>query len=85
MNTSLLYEVLLYLNSFYFGMFGVCEVGIAFFKYARLPYPPNAVITELLLLLILCVLEMGRVNLGRRGNLCDRGKFVLISIVTLIV
>lgn len=26
-NASLTYEILMYLNSFYFGMFAICEIG----------------------------------------------------------
>lgn len=73
MNTSLFYEVLLYLNSFYFGVFGVSEVGIALFKYVKIPYSKDAMLTEFSLLIFLCILEYCRIWLGRRGNFSDRG------------
>ena len=31
-NSSLAYEILLYLNSFYFGMFACCELGMGVLK-----------------------------------------------------
>lgn len=73
MNSCLFYEVLLYLNAFYFGMFGACEVGIALLKYAKFTYSGNAMLTEFLLLTFFCILETGRIWLGRMGNFTERG------------
>ncbi|PNF23604.1 hypothetical protein B7P43_G04944 [Cryptotermes secundus] len=80
MNSSLIYEILLYLNSFYFGMFALCEFGMGIFKAVNLPYPTGTVISEFLLLLFLCCTEFVRIFLGRKGNLTERGLAVLVSI-----
>ncbi|XP_044736258.1 transmembrane protein 216-like isoform X2 [Chrysoperla carnea] len=85
MNTSLFYEVLLYLNSFYFGVFGVSEVGIALFKYVKIPYSKDAMLTEFSLLIFLCILEYCRIWLGRRGNFSDRVSAIPIILSTLLI
>ncbi|KOB78147.1 Uncharacterized protein OBRU01_01171 [Operophtera brumata] len=45
-NSSLAYEILLYLNSFYLGMFFVCEVAMGILKACNANYPENALMTE---------------------------------------
>ncbi|XP_070167067.1 transmembrane protein 216 [Polyergus mexicanus] len=81
-NSSLTYEILMYLNSFYFGMFAVCELGMGLFKAANLPSPGTSkTLTEFALLLFLMVTESGRIYLGRKGNLTERGIPILIGIV----
>ncbi|XP_014467182.1 PREDICTED: transmembrane protein 216-like [Dinoponera quadriceps] len=81
-NSSLTYEILMYLNSFYFGMFAVCEFGMGLFKAANLPSPgTNKTLTEFAILFFLIVTEAGRIYLGRRGNLTERGLPILIGIV----
>lgn len=80
-NSSLTYEILMYLNSFYFGMFAVCELGMGLFKAANLPSPGvSQTLTEFALLFFLIVTEAGRIYLGRRGNLTERGLPILIGI-----
>ncbi|XP_029670858.1 transmembrane protein 216-like [Formica exsecta] len=84
-NSSLTYEILMYLNSFYFGMFAVCELGMGLFKAANLPSPGTSkTVTEFALLLFLMATEGGRIYLGRKGNLTERGIPILIGIVLTI-
>ncbi|KAK0181608.1 hypothetical protein PV327_003879 [Microctonus hyperodae] len=84
-NSSLTYEILMYLNSFYFGMFAVCELGMGLFKATNLPSPSSGTaITEFSLLLFLIITEGGRVYLGRKGNLTERGLPILLGIVLTI-
>lgn len=81
-NSSLTYEILMYLNSFYFGMFAVCELGMGLFKTANLPSPgANTTLIEFGLLLFLIVTEGGRIYLGRKGNMTERGLPILIGIL----
>ncbi|KAG7204186.1 hypothetical protein KM043_002023 [Ampulex compressa] len=81
-NSSLTYEILMYLNSFYFGMFAICELGMGLFKAANLPSPgTSTTLTEFALLLFLIATEGGRIYLGRKGNLTERGLLILIGIV----
>ncbi|KAM0729487.1 Transmembrane protein 216 [Formica fusca] len=84
-NSSLTYEILMYLNSFYFGMFAVCELGMGLFKAANLPSPGTSkTVTEFALLFFLMATEGGRIYLGRKGNLTERGIPIFIGIVLTI-
>lgn len=74
-----MYELLLYLNSFYFSMFAFCELGMGIFKVVNLPYPTGTVLSEFLLLLFLCCTEYVRLFLGRKGNLTERSLVLLVS------
>jgi len=77
-NASLTYEILLYLNSFYFGMFAACEFGMGVLKAVNLPYPEGILMKEAFLVLGLCLLESIRIYLGRHGSLSDYGIYFLI-------
>lgn len=75
-NSSLAYEILIYLNSFYLGMFFVCEVAMGILKACNANYPENALMTEAGIFGLLCLVEVLRIFLGRRGNLVNRSKFI---------
>jgi transmembrane protein 216 len=77
-NASLTYEILLYLNSFYFGMFGGCEIGMALLKAVNLKYPQGALAIDTTLLVVTFVIETLRIYLGRKGALSDYGWQVLV-------
>ncbi|XP_018328101.2 transmembrane protein 216-like [Agrilus planipennis] len=79
MNTSLTFEVLLYLNSYYFGLFSVCEIGINIVKAINLTLPN--IWTDFGILMAICGLELIRVVLGRKGNLTESNWTVLIAIL----
>ncbi|KAL0113007.1 hypothetical protein PUN28_012325 [Cardiocondyla obscurior] len=84
-NSSLTYEILMYLNSFYFGMFAVCELCMGMFKAINLPSPGGGkTLLEFALLLFLILTESGRIYLGRKGNLTERGLPILIGIILTI-
>lgn len=84
-NSSLTYEILMYLNSFYFGMFAVCELSMWLFKVANMPSPgASQILTEFALLFFLIITEIGRIYLGRKGNLTERVLPILIGIVLTI-
>uniref|UniRef100_A0A8W7PN72 Uncharacterized protein n=1 Tax=Anopheles coluzzii TaxID=1518534 RepID=A0A8W7PN72_ANOCL len=70
-NPSLTYEILLYLNSFYFGMFATCELGMLTLKAVNLKYPDHILLREACILVALCLVETIRIILGRRGSLSD--------------
>lgn len=74
-NPSLTYEILLYLNSFYFGMFAMCELGMITLKAVNLKYPEHILMRETCILLSLCLVETIRIILGRKGSLSDHGKW----------
>lgn len=79
-NSSLTYEILLYLNTFYFGMFAIAELGVGVFKITHLPYPTGTMISEFLMLILLCCTEASRIFMGRKGNLTEKSYSVMVSI-----
>lgn len=74
MNASLLYELSMYLNSFYFGMFAFSEVSIGLMKAANLQYADNVILNESCFLLGVCVFESFRIFLGRKGSLGEHSE-----------
>lgn len=80
-NSSLAYEILLYINSFYFGLFATCELGTLILKSVLIlgvyEVERNG-LTKLGqdygVLVGLCVIEAIRLILGRKGSLSERGK-----------
>jgi len=80
-NSSLTYEILMYLNSFYFGMFATCEIGMGTLKFVNLDYKQDELIRETIVLLGLCLLESIRIHLGRKGSLSDHGYQVWLSVI----
>lgn len=71
-NSSLAYEILLYLNSFYLGMFFVCEVAMGILKAINVSYPENSLMTEVGIFCAMFLVEVFRIFLGRRGNLASK-------------
>ncbi|XP_045455392.1 transmembrane protein 216-like [Melitaea cinxia] len=83
-NSSLAYEILLYLNSFYLGMFFVCEIAMGILKAINVSYPENALWTEAGIFCALCFVEVIRIFLGRRGNLASKKVPVFFSVLLTI-
>ncbi|XP_018576700.1 transmembrane protein 80-like [Anoplophora glabripennis] len=83
MNTSLTFEVLLYLNSYYFGLFAVCEVGMNIVKYVNFS-SEHHFSTDFGILMAVCVIEVFRVILARRGNLTEKNWPVVLAIMLTI-
>lgn len=73
-NASLAYEILLYLNSFYFGMFAACEIGMGVLKGINLNYTPQQLQTDACILVAILTIETIRVFFGRKGSLSEHGK-----------
>lgn len=74
MNVSLTFEVLLYLNSYYFGLFAVCELGMNAVKYFSFNSLHHYTTDFGVLMGVLCI-EILRVLLASRGNLTERSKY----------
>ncbi|XP_075146874.1 transmembrane protein 216 [Haematobia irritans] len=81
MEASLMYEILMYLNSFYFGLYAAFKVCVSILKFILLTYPENAALREMILLLVMCVLETVRIILGRRSSLSARAWQAIASVV----
>ncbi|KAH8369215.1 hypothetical protein KR009_004347 [Drosophila setifemur] len=81
MNASLIYEILMYLNSFYFGMYAAFEVGVGVLKAINLNYGENVLSREASILLSLCIIETLRIVFGRKSSLSDRGWQATVSVI----
>lgn len=77
-----MYEILMYLNSFYFGLYAAFKVCVSTLKFILLTYPENAVMREGILLLTMCLLETVRIILGRRSSLSARGEYLFVHYVS---
>ncbi|XP_072377688.1 transmembrane protein 216-like [Diabrotica undecimpunctata] len=83
MNVSLTFEVLLYLNSYYFGLFAICEIcmiSVKYFSFIGLDHYS----TDFGVLIGVCFIEILRVLLASRGNLTERKWPVIVAILLTI-
>ncbi|XP_022616100.1 transmembrane protein 216 [Seriola lalandi dorsalis] len=84
-------QVLLYLNSWYFGAFYLAEILMFIYKGVSLPYPSDNLVLDVVLLVIFLGLETLRIFYGWKGNLCERSLascaslFILFPCVALAV
>ncbi|XP_049880906.1 uncharacterized protein LOC126377239 [Pectinophora gossypiella] len=94
-NASLAYEILLYINSFYFGLFAMCELGTLILKSVVIidKYNDDTDPTKLDplklgqdygMLVGLFVIEAARLLLGRKGSLKERDIPVMFSVLLTI-
>ncbi|XP_050294651.1 transmembrane protein 216-like [Anthonomus grandis grandis] len=83
MNTSLMFEVLLYLNSYYFGLFAVCELGMNLVKYVNFPDLYHFE-TDFGVLMSVCGIEILRIIIASRGNLSDNKWLIILAILLTI-
>ncbi|XP_041354806.1 transmembrane protein 216-like [Gigantopelta aegis] len=75
--SSLPYQVILYLNGFYFAFFFIAEILIYIFKGETLPYATNALAAEVVLVFILAGVEALRLCMGGKGNLTENALSVI--------
>ncbi|EEB10956.1 conserved hypothetical protein [Pediculus humanus corporis] len=83
-SSSLGFEILLYLNSYYFCIFIIAEICIGIFKIINLPYPTGVLMSESLIMIFLSCTETIRIFMGHKGNLTEQSLGVLISILLTI-
>ncbi|XP_052244333.1 transmembrane protein 216-like isoform X1 [Dreissena polymorpha] len=79
--SSLPYEVLLYLNGWYFGLFFICEILLFAYKGETLPYANGVLAAEVILVFILAGIEALRLFFARKGNLTEKIVGVIVSIL----
>ncbi|CAK1594602.1 unnamed protein product [Parnassius mnemosyne] len=86
-NSSLAYEILLYINSFYFGLFATCELGTLILKSILIGNKHNSdsywttVGQDYGVLTGLFIVEGARLFLGRKGSLSERDIPVMFSVI----
>ncbi|KAH8359613.1 hypothetical protein KR093_007801 [Drosophila rubida] len=79
-NPSMNYEVLIYLNSFYFGMFACCEMAMGLLKAINLSYTGHSLAQDSAVMISFIVLETLRLIMGRKGTLAERGWTAILSV-----
>lgn len=84
MNISLTFEVLLYLNSHYFGFFAFCELLMFAVKYFNRNNNFERYQTDFSIFSFICIIEVFRIILARRGNLTDKKWTVFIALLLTI-
>ncbi|XP_065345090.1 transmembrane protein 216-like [Cloeon dipterum] len=80
MGSSLTLQILLYLTSFYFGMFMLCEFGMLIFKGMHLPYPSSGLWIDGVLLVLLGVIESFRILEAQKANLTNMQGRMVVSL-----
>ncbi|XP_044757315.1 transmembrane protein 216-like [Coccinella septempunctata] len=80
----LIFEVLLYLNSYYFGFFALCEISMFSLKYLNGNNESEKYQTDFSILAFICIIEIFRVTLARRGNLTEKRWTVFIALMLTI-
>ncbi|XP_063369233.1 transmembrane protein 80-like [Cydia amplana] len=87
-NPSLAYEILLYINSFYFGLFSTCELGALVLKSFLISGKYEIVTQGYILigrdygvLIGLFMVEAARLFLGRKGSLSEKDPPVMFSVL----
>lgn len=82
--SSLPFEVLLYLNYYYFIVFAISECVLYIFKISHLPYSTDAIFIDGLIFKFYCTIQLSRIHAGRKGNLTGRNRYVIISLLLII-
>ncbi|XP_030766108.1 uncharacterized protein LOC115890104 [Sitophilus oryzae] len=82
-NISLTFEVLLYLNSFYFGLFLACEAGMNLVKFVNLN-DLHHFSTDLIVLMFVCCIEIFRIIVARSANVSER-KWLIVVVILLTI
>ncbi|CAG4978673.1 unnamed protein product [Colias eurytheme] len=87
-NSSLAYEILLYINSFYFGLFATCELGTLILKsvliggkYDDSEKNRTSLGQDYGVMVALFIIEAARLVLGRKGSLSERDVPVMFSVL----
>lgn len=88
MQAALVFEVLMYLNSYYFGLFTIWEFVTYLIKTVvkESDYHGNTtkVWIECVVFLLFCFFEAGRLYLGRKSDSCDKPIYIVFSLLLVI-
>ncbi|KAK3585673.1 hypothetical protein CHS0354_020239 [Potamilus streckersoni] len=79
--SSLPYQILLYINGWYFALFLICEILLFVYKGETLPYAYGVLAAEVILVFILAGIEALRIFFASKGNLTERILGVIVSIL----
>lgn len=86
MEAHLMFEVLMYLNSYYFGMFSMFEFSLICAKaidntQKKKPSALKELGIDMSVFVPLCLLEVFRTFLSRRDNAADKAICVVLSLI----
>lgn len=91
MQAALMFEVLMYLNSYYFGLFTIWEfitylIKLAFKGNTTYFKDDNAskMMVECAVFFLFCIFEMGRIYLGRKSDSTDKPVYIIFSLLLVI-
>lgn len=84
MKSSLPYQLLLYLGSYYFGCYICIETLLLIYKSIILPYKSLTLFSEFLLLGGMVVIESCRILSAWKGNLTENVSSIAISLVLFV-
>ncbi|MEE6508574.1 hypothetical protein FKM82_021970 [Ascaphus truei] len=73
-------EVLFFLNGWYCASYFLVEALIFVYKGLILPYPTSNLTLEVILLILYLGIDVTRLFLGCRGNLCERKLPLVVSV-----
>jgi len=80
-----MFEVLMYLNSYYFGMFSLFEFSLicakSIDKAQNKKFSDVKLITDMTVFVFLCLIEVFRTFLSRRDNAADKAICVVLSLI----
>ncbi|XP_071113905.1 transmembrane protein 216-like [Haliotis cracherodii] len=79
--SSLPYQILLYLNGWYFAFFFIAEILIYVFKGETLQYATNTLAAEVILVFLLAGVEALRLFFGQKGNLTEQTVGVIVCVL----
>merc|ERR1712079_772687 len=84
MKSSLPYQLLLYLGSYYFGCYLCIEILLLIYKSIILPYKSFTLFSEFLLMATMGVIEACRILSGWKGNLTESKGSIGVSLVLIV-
>ncbi|XP_076466464.1 transmembrane protein 216-like isoform X2 [Babylonia areolata] len=80
-HSSLPYQILLFLNGWYFALYFVCELLMFVFKGETLPFADGVLAAEIILVFLMAGVELLRLFFGKKGNLTEQIVGVVISVL----
>ena len=87
MQAALMFEVLMYLNSYYFGIFAIWEVITYVFKVCKrqeVYSDKYKIMIDCGVFFFFCLTEVGRIYSGRKSDTSDKPLFIILSLLSVI-
>lgn len=82
--SSLPFEILLYLNYYYFLTFVICECILYLLKLSHLSYSTDAIVIDCFVFIFFCSVQFCRIHTGRKGNFTGKNTIIIVSLLLVI-